>query len=149
MAMHGKSFLSRVWSRVHEPRAIAVLQACVYLTLLLGGLTVFHTAPQSVEGEIGAVSMMVLATMITVSTTLGIPAALFGWQWLERIISAGIIMSAGLYGWIIVSLQIAGSGNRFLQLSFVIAAILHQVIRLVRIAGPPYNRDLAITTPHA
>ena len=148
MAMRGKSFLSRLWLRVHEPRAIAVLQAGVYLCLWLGGLTVFHTAPQSVEGEIGAVSMMVLATMITVSTTLGIPAALFGWQWLERIISAGIIMSAGLYGWIIISLQLAGSGNRFLQLSFVIAAILHQVIRLVRIAGPPYNRDLTIT-PHA
>ena len=149
MAMQAKSFLGRVWSHVHEPRAIAVLQACAYLVLCMGGLTVFHTAPQSVEGEIGAVSMMVLATMITVSTTLGIPAALFGWQWLERIISAGIIMSAGLYGWIILSLQLAGSGNRFLQLSFVIAAILHQIIRLVRIAGPPYNRDLTIATPHA
>ena len=142
-----RTLFRKIWLRVHEPRAIAVLQACVYLCLGLGGLTVFHTAPQSVEGEIGAVSMVVLATMITVSTTLGIPAALFGWQWLERISSAGIIMSAGLYGWIIVSLQLAGSGNRFLQLSFVIAAILHQVIRLVRIAGPPYNRDLTIT-PH-
>lgn len=141
-----QSFAQRVWSRVHEPRAIAVLQAAVYLVLGLGGLTVFHTAPQTVEGEIGAVSMTVLATMITVSTTLGIPSALFGWQWLERIISADIIMSAGLYGWIIVSLQVAGSGNRFLQLSFILAAILHQIIRLVRIAGPPYNRELAITS---
>ena len=144
-----QSFVRRVWSRIHEPRAIAVLQASVYLCLGLGGLTVFHTAPQTVEGEIGAVSMTVLATMITVSTTLGIPSALFGWQWLERITSAGIIMSAGLYCWIIVSLQLAGAGNRFLQLSFVIAAILHQVIRLVRIAGPPYNRELTIATPHA
>ena len=140
-----QSFARRVWSRVHEPRLIAVLQALVYLCLGLGGLTVFHTAPQSVEGEIGAVSMTVLATMIAVSTTLGIPSALFGWQWLERIISAGVIMSAGLYGWIIVSLQIAGSGNRFLQLSFVLAAILHQVIRLVRIAGPPYNKELTVS----
>lgn len=140
-----QSFARRVWSRIHEPRVIAILQAGVYLVLGLGGLTVFHTAPQSVEGEIGAVSMTVLATMITVSTTLGIPSALFGWQWLERIISAGIIMSAGLYGWIIVSLQIAGTGNRFLQLSFVLAAILHQVIRLVRIAGPPYNRELTVS----
>ena len=142
------TLLRRVWSRVHEPRAIAVLQAGVYFTLWLGGLTVFHTAPQSVEGQIGTVSMMVLATMISVSTTLGIPSALFGWQWLERIISAGIIMSAGLYGWIIVSLQLAGAGNRFLQLSFILAAILHQIIRLVRIAGPPYNRELT-PTPHA
>lgn len=140
-----RNLLRKIWSRIHEPRAIAVLQACVYLTLWLGGLTVFHTAPQSVEGEIGVVSMMVLATMITVSTTLGIPSALFGWQWLERIISAGIIMSAGLYGWIIISLQVAGTGNRFLQLSFVIAAILYQIIRLVRIAGPPYNKELTIT----
>ena len=140
-----QSFARRVWSRVHEPRAIAVLQACAYLVLGLGGLTVFHTAPQSVEGEIGVVSMMVLATMITVSTSLGIPAALFGWQWLERITSAGIIMSAGLYGWIIVSLQLAGSGNRFLQLSFVLVVLLYQVIRLVRIAGTPYNKELTIS----
>ena len=140
-----QSFARRVWARIHEPRAIAVLQATAYLVLGLGGLTVFHTAPQSVEGEIGVVSMMVLATMITVSTSLGIPAALFGWQWLERITSAGIIMSAGLYGWIIVSLQLAGSGNRFLQLSFVLVVLLHQVIRLVRIAGPPYNKELTIS----
>lgn len=124
---------------------MAILQACAYLVLGLGGLTVFHTAPQTVEGEIGAVSMTVLATMITVSTTLGIPSALFGWQWLERIISAGIIISAGLYGWIIVSLQFAGAGNRFLQLSFVLAVIIYQIIRLVRIAGPPYNKQLTIT----
>lgn len=124
---------------------MAILQASAYLILGLGGLTVFHTAPQSVEGEIGAVSMTVLATMITVSTTLGIPSALFGWQWLERIISAGIIISAGLYGWIIVSLQFAGAGNRFLQLSFVLAVIIYQIIRLVRIAGPPYNKQLTIT----
>lgn len=140
-----RSFAQRLWSRIHKPRAIAILQACAYLVMGLGGLTVFHTAPQTVAGEIGAVSMTVLATMIATSTTLGIPAALFGWQWLERIISAGIIMSAGLYGWIIVSLQLAGSGNRFLQLSFVIAAIIHQVIRLVRIAGPPYNKELAVS----
>ena len=89
--------------------------------------------------------MMVLATMITVSTTLGIPAALFGWQWLERITCAGIIMSAGLYGWIIVSLQLDGSGNRFLQLSFVLVVLLHQIIRLVRIAGTPYNKELTIS----
>ena len=140
-----QSFAQRVWSRIHEPRAIAVLQACAYLVLGLGGLTVFHTAPQTVEGEIGAVSMTVLATMIVTSTTLGMPAALFGWQWLERIISTGVIMSAGLYGWIIVSLQVAGSGNRFLQLSFVLVVIIHQVIRLVRIAGPPYNKELSIS----
>ena len=140
-----QSFAQRLWSRIHEPRAIAVLQATAYLTLGLGGLTVFHTAPQTVEGEIGAVSMTVLATMIAVSTTLGIPSALFGWQWLERIISAGIIMSAGLYGWIIISLQLAGSGNRFLQLSFVLVVLIHQVIRLVRIAGAPYNKELSIS----
>ena len=140
-----QSFARRIWSRIHEPRVMAILQASAYLILGLGGLTVFHTAPQSVEGEIGAVSMTVLATMITVSTTLGIPSALFGWQWLERIISAGIIISAGLYGWIIVSLQFAGAGNRFLQLSFVLAVIIYQIIRLVRIAGPPYNKQLTIT----
>ena len=140
-----QSFAQRVWSRIHEPRAIAILQAGAYLLLGLGGVSVFVQAPQTVAGEIGAVSMTVLATMIVTSTTLGIPSALFGWQWLERITSAGIIMSAGLYGWIIVSLQLAGSGNRFLQLSFVLVVLLYQVIRMVRIAGPPYNKELTIS----
>ena len=102
-------------------------------------------APQTVQGEIGAVSTTVLASMITVSTMLGIPAALFGWQWLERIISAGIIMSAGLYGWIIFVLHVSSPGNRLLQLSFVLAVILYQTIRVVRIAGTPYNKELAIS----
>ena len=140
-----QSFARRVWSQIHEPRAVAILQAGAYLLLGVGGVSVFVQAPQTVEGEIGAVSMLVLATMITVSTALGIPAALFGWQWLERIISAGIIMSAGLYGWIVLSLHLDAPGNRLLQLSFVLAAILHQVIRLVRIAGPPYNKELAVS----
>ena len=140
-----QSFARRVWSQIHEPRAVAILQAGAYLLLGVGGVSVFVQAPQTVEGEIGAVSMLVLATMITVSTALGIPAALFGWQWLERIISAGIIMSAGLYGWIVLSLHLDAPGNRLLQLSFVLAAILHQIIRLVRIAGPPYNKELAVS----
>ena len=140
-----QSFARRVWSQIHEPRAIAILQAGAYLLLGVGGVSVFVQAPQTVEGEIGAVSMMVLATMITVSTALGMPGALFGWQWLERIISAGVIMSAGLYGWIVLSLHIDAPGNRLLQLSFVLAVIIHQVIRLVRIAGPPYNKELAIS----
>lgn len=140
-----QSFAQRVWSRIHEPRAIAILQATAYLLLGIGGASVFVQAPQTVEGEIGAVSMTVLATMIVTSTTLGIPAALFGWQWLERIISAGVIMSAGLYGWIVLSLHLDAPGNRLLQLSFVLAVIIHQAIRLVRIAGPPYNKELAVS----
>lgn len=143
--MMGRSFAQRIWSRIHEPRAIAILQATAYLVLGVGGASVFVQAPQTVQGEIGAVSMTVLATMIVTSTTLGIPAALFGWQWLERIISAGVIMSAGLYGWIVLSLHLDTPGNRLLQLSFVLAVIIHQVIRLVRIAGTPYNRELTVS----
>lgn len=142
----GRSFVRRVWSRIHEPRAVAILHAITYLILGIGGASVFVQAPQTVQGEIGAVSMTVLASMITVSTTLGIPAALFGWQWLERIISAGIIMSAGLYGWIIFALHVSSPGNRLLQLSFVLAVILYQTIRVVRIAGTPYNKELAVTS---
>lgn len=141
----GRSFARRVWSRIHEPRAVAILHATTYLILGIGGGSVFVQAPQTVQGEIGAVSMTVLASMIMVSTTLGIPAALFGWQWLERIASAGIIMSAGLYGWIIFVLHVSSPGNRLLQLSFVLAVILYQTIRVVRIAGTPYNKDLAIS----
>lgn len=138
----GWNWPKRVWARIHEPRAVAIIQALIYLALGLGGTTAIIDAPNSLEGAIGEWSMSVLAWMIAGSCALGIPASLFGYQWLEQIIVWGVFGSALLYGGIIVGLQIGSTGNRLLQLSFVLAVALYQVIRHIRVSGQPFDRNL-------
>lgn len=142
----GWGLAKRIWARIHEPRAVAIIQALIYAALGTGGVTVFHTAPSTIEGAIGQWSMIVLAAMITVSCVLGIPAALFGHQWLEQIIVWGVFVSAALYGGIIVGLQVGSTGNRLLQLSFVVSVALYQVMRFIRVSSQPFDRNLTPAT---
>lgn len=138
----GWGWAKRLWARIHEPRAVAIIQALIYAALGFGGTTAIIDAPRSLEGAIGEWSMTILAIMIAVSCLLGIPASLFGYQWLEQIIVWGVFTSALLYGGIIIGLQVGSTGNRLLQLSFVIAVALYQIMRYVRVSGAPYDTSL-------
>ncbi len=138
----GWSWPKRIWARVHEPRAVAVIQAFIYVVLCVGGVTALINAPNTIEGAIGEGAMATLAIVLAVSCTLGVPAALFGIQWLERIVVWGVFSSGVIYALIIIGLQYGSTGNRLLQLSFVVAVTLYQVMRYIRIHGAPYDKNL-------
>ena len=138
----GWGWPKRIWARVHEPRAVAVIQALIYVVLCVGGVTALINAPNTLEGAIGEGAMTTLAIILAVSCTLGVPAALFGIQWLEQIIVWGVFSSGVIYALIIIGLQYGSTGNRLLQLSFVVAVTLYQVMRFIRIHGAPYDRNL-------
>lgn len=138
----GWGWAKRIWARVHEPRAVAIIQALIYAALGFGGITALYNAPMTVEGAIGENSMFILAGIIAVSCILGIPAALFGIQWLEQIIVWGIFAASGLYALIIIGLHYGSTGNRLLQLSFVVAVALYQIMRFIRVKGAPYDQSL-------
>lgn len=138
----GWSWPKRIWARVHEPRAVAVIQALIYIVLCVGGITALINAPNTIEGAIGEGAMTTLAIILAVSCTLGVPAALFGIQWLEQIIVWGVFSSGVIYALIIIGLHYGSTGNRLLQLSFVVAATLYQVMRFIRIHGAPYDKNL-------
>lgn len=138
----GWGWLKRIWARVHEPRAIAIIQALIYIVLCVGGITALINAPSTIEGAIGEGAMATLAIILAVSCALGAPAALLGIQWLERIVVWGVFSSGVIYALIIIGLQYGSTGNRLLQLSFVVSVILYQVIRFIRVHGAPYDRNL-------
>lgn len=138
----GWSIPKRIWARIHEPRAVAIIQAMIYAVLGFGGTTALINAPNTVEGAIGEHTMTVLALIIAVSCALGVPSALFGVQWLEQITVWGVFAAGVAYAWIIIELHAGSTGNRLLQLSFVIAVILYQVMRYIRIKDAPYDTNL-------
>ena len=148
----GWNLPKRIWARVHEPRAVAIIQALIYAVLCVGGITALINAPRTIEGEIGESAMTTLAVILAVSCTLGVPAALFGIQWLERIVVWGVFVSGVIYALIIIGLQYGSTGNRLLQLSFVVAVTLYQIMRFIRVHGAPYNKNLTpghdTTRPH-
>ena len=131
----------RLWRKVREPRVISVAYFLLYLSLFAGGISALLDPPQSVEGHIGELSMTVLAAMLTFGGAVGAPSALFGIWWLERTAVFAIAMSALIYSGIIVALHYTGTGNRLLQLSFVGAVLIMQIIRWHRIRQRPYDPD--------
>lgn len=134
----------RLWTRIHEPRIVSVLRFFVYLVLLSGGLAAMVSPPASLEGEVGAVAMTVLATLLAFGGLLGAIAALPGTWWLERTALLAIICALLIYGLIVAVLHVQGPGNRLLQLSMIIAVILSQAIRWVRIRQRPYDPALRV-----
>ena len=139
----------KIWSRIHEPRAVAIAQALIYVLLGAGGLTALIDPPRTLEGTIGMNAMLSLATLLTAACLIGIPAALFGIQWLERYAVYAVAISTAIYGGIVIVAQATTPGNRFLQLGFVLGMLVAQFIRWWRIKDMPYDRALTLTDPLA
>lgn len=141
----GWPWWKRAWAKVHEPRVIAVTQAVVYL--LLGGVGAYAriNPPSTIEGAIGATAMTLLAGLLVFGgLIIGWWTALLGIHWLERFAVVSVACSAGIYAYIIFSLHLLESGNRLLQLGFVLAVLLYQPIRWMRLRESPYDRSLHI-----
>lgn len=128
------------WLRIHQPRVISALYCAIYLALAYAGITSFIAPPRSVEGVIGQVAVTTLALLLVLGGLLGAPAALRGIWWLERIAVASIAFSASIYGAIVLTLEIQSStGNRQLQLMFILVVLLMQAVRWHRIRVRPYD----------
>lgn len=129
----------RLWGRVHQPRVISVLYFAIYLCMLGGGFAALVDPPASIEGEIGAASMIMLAGLLAFGGLIGAIASLPGIWWLERTAVLSIGLATVLYGGIIATLHYTGTGNRLLQLSFVLTVGLMQTVRWHRIRERPYD----------
>ena len=131
----------RLWRKVREPRVISVTYFVIYGVLFAAAVSALLDPPRSVEGHIGAVAMALLASMLAFGGLVGAPSALFGIWWLERTAVFAIAMSALIYGGIVAALHVTGTGNRLLQLGFVLAVLLMQIVRWHRIRQRPYDPD--------
>lgn len=133
--------LYRIWLKVREPRVISVTYFLIYTVLFTAAVSALLDPPKSVEGHIGAVAMTMLAAMLAFGGLVGAPSALVGIWWLERTAVFAIAMSALIYGSIVATLHISGTGNRLLQLGFVVTVLLMQIVRWHRIRQRPYDPD--------
>ena len=131
----------RLWRKVREPRVISVTYFVIYGVLFAAAVSALLDPPRSVEGHIGAVAMTLLASMLAFGGLVGAPSALVGIWWLERTAVFAIAMSALIYGGIVAALHVTGTGNRLLQLGFVLAVLLMQIVRWHRIRQRPYDPD--------
>ena len=132
----------RAWLSINEPRIVAVLQCLVYVGFGASGVYALVSPPMTIAGEIGALAMTLLAGLLVFAGLLGSWTALRGIKWLERYAVVSVGLSAGIYAVIIAVLHSTTDGNRLLQLSFVVAVLMYQPIRYVRLADSPYDRVL-------
>lgn len=131
--------LKRLWLRVHQPRVIAVTYAVLYSVLAWSGVMALINPPTTIEGTLGTAAMTVLSALLVLGGVTGAPSALIGAWWLERIAVMSVAFSAGLYGAVVLVRQFTEAGNRQLQLSFIVAILLMQMIRWHRIRQRPYD----------
>lgn len=129
----------KVWLRIHEPRAVAVVHFFTYTGLFLGGITGLIDPPSSLAGQAGEVTMWLVATMLTVGGALGAVSVLPGWWWLERYGTMLVITGITSYGGLVAVLQFTQPGNRLFQLSIITALLGHIIIRMIRIWERPFD----------
>ena len=133
------TFLRRTWRRVNEPRAITLLTALGYGVLTLGGLSALVNPPRSIEGEVGDAAMLLLAVMLAAGGLLGAITSTPGWQWLER--GAVLLCGASLSIYSVIVMVMGWGpegGNRDLQQSVILFAVLMTVCRGMHIWNRPY-----------
>lgn len=135
----GFGALRRLWLRIHEPRVVAIIHFFTYAVLMGGGIVALWDPPTSIAGQIGLISMLMLAGMLTIGGAIGAVAVLPGWWWVERYATMLVVTAATIYAIIIGTLQVTSTGNRLLQLSVVLGLIGHVIVRMVRIWERPYD----------
>lgn len=133
--------LVNAWLRITEPRVVAVVLFTQYTLFALAGTYAIFDPPTSIETELGANAMAMLAGLLIFGGTIGAIAALPGIWWLERSAVLSIGLSSALYLTTIAYLQATQPGNRMLQAAFVSSVLLNQVVRWVRIRDRSYRPE--------
>ena len=129
----------RLWLRIHEPRAVAVLHAVAYVAILVGGVWSLTHLPPTTTQDVGNVAMTLLVGMLAAGSAIGAVAVLPGWWWLERYGVMLIMGALGAYVLIVATTLTATLSDRMLGMSLIVALICHLIVRLVRIWERPYD----------
>ena len=134
--------LRRLWLKVNEPRVVSVLRFAMYVVLFVGGVAAVTNPPATMESELGQGAVVGLGLLLSFGCLLGAVSALPGMWFIERLGLIAISSALAIYGGVVLHLHLSGSGNRLLHLTIIIALILSQAIRWVRIKDRPYDPAL-------
>lgn len=129
----------RLWLRIHEPRAVAVVHAVAYVAMLGGGVWSLTHLPPATTQDVGGVAMSLLVGMLATGSAVGAVAVLPGWWWLERY-GVMLIMGALAAYVLIVATTLTGTlPSRMHGVSLIVALVCHLIVRLIRIWERPYD----------
>jgi len=137
---HPRGGAALFWRLVNEPKGITLLVFAGYLVLTWGGASALLDPPNTVENAVGVVGMFLLSVSFVAGGLIGALTCLPGWNWLER---GGVLLTgfAGLlYCGLALYLGATSSGNRDLQVSLILFAVLMLAGRALWIWNRPYAR---------
>lgn len=132
----------RLWHSIREPRTLRVALAAGYATIAAGGLLALINPPNSIEGAIGPILVLIWGTFLTVGGACGSLSIWPGTWWLEKI---GLTLLSGgltIYVAVTVYLHIGGSAgsNRLTQALIVTGlSIAALAVRGLMIRGLSYE----------
>lgn len=145
---HPRQASKNFWHMVNEPRGITLLVFFGYVVLTWGGQSALRNPPNTVEYAAGDVAMTLLSAMFVGGGVIGALTCLPGWNWLER---GGVLLSGAaalIYCGLAIGLGVTSGGNRDLQISLILFAVIMLTARAVWIWERPYarRRDQSNTT---
>lgn len=135
----GMGWLSRAWSRLHEPRIISAVYGAAYAVASIVGLWALASPPRSLEGAAGVALTALIAGAIAIGGLLGVVTVAWGIYWMER--TAVYLQITGLTFWsgLTIYLQIVGEGNRGFTIMAALVCIGFYGLRFHWIGDRPYN----------
>lgn len=139
------SKLSDRLCKIHEPQVVAVLMASIYGVAFMGGILSVLPPVENVSTVLSQRAMDALGILLIGAGVTGIPAALYGLQWLERYSILSMALATGIYAAIILEDYLIGTGNRPITLSMLTSVILFLAARWYRIRSLPYDPVLSKT----
>lgn len=128
-----------LWLRLQEPRAVTVAQTLVYAVATFAGVMSLIAPPTSFEGYLGISVPYVWGGFAILGGLAGMYSAPTGKWLIEKPAVIACLTATSLYAGSVLTLHITTNGNRLVQLSFVIIALLHFVTRYFRIRPFSYE----------
>lgn len=119
-----RSLLGRTWARIREPKVIKAIMTISFLMTLTMGVSAIVSPPTSIEGEIGTLLTYMWGAFLVIGGSLGAASTLPGWWIIERIGILSCMIGLGIYAVVVISMQLASTGNRFPQWFLILSAAM-------------------------
>lgn len=129
----------KLWLRLQEPRAVTAAQTLIYAVVVFAGVMSLVSPPTSFEGYLGISVPYVWGGFATLGGLAGMYSAPTGKWLIEKPAVLACLTAISLYAGSVLTLHLTTSGNRLVQLCFVIVALLHFITRYFRIRPFSYE----------
>lgn len=118
----GIAWVRRMWQGVTEPRHLKVFYLGIYMVAFLTGVVTLLWPPNSIEGALGAALTVTWSVFFLAGGMGGMISVLPGWWWAERLSIGLCVTGIGIYGTVVLSLHVTGTGSRLTQLGMIALA---------------------------